>query len=147
MTETHLAEAPEFAATALPQARIPNRHRLLRWAYMAAGALLVGIGVLGVFLPLLPSTIFFLGAAACFGRSSPRAHRWLTTNRWFGKHLHNYQQEKGATIPAKMFSIGSLWLGIGITEYFFLENLWLRLALLAIAAAVTTHLIRLRTIR
>lgn len=147
MTETHLAEAPEFAAPSPPLARTPNRHRLIRWVLMAAGVLLVGIGVLGVFLPLLPSTIFFLGAAACFGRSSPRAYRWLTTNRWFGKHLHNYQKEKGATLPAKAFSIGSLWLGIGITEYFLIENTWLRLALLIIAVAVTTHLLRLRTIQ
>jgi len=146
MTETHLAEASQLPELPSVQLRTPNRHRLIRWALIASGSVLVGIGVLGVFLPLLPSTIFFLGAAACFGRSSPGAYRWLTTNRWFGKHLHNYHREKGATIPAKVFSIGSLWLGIGITEYFFLENLWLRLALLVIAAAVTTHLVRLRTI-
>ena len=146
MTETHLAEAPPFAEHPAVQLKTPNRHRLIRWALIAAGSVLVGIGVLGIFLPLLPSTIFFLGAAACFGRSSPRAYHWLTTNRWFGKHLHNYHREKGATIPAKIFSIGSLWLGIGITEYFFIENLWLRLALLVIAAGVTIHLLRLQTI-
>lgn len=145
MTDTHVAEAP-FAETPAVQLRTLNRHRLIRWALIAAGSVLVGIGVLGIFLPLLPSTIFFLGAAACFGRSSPGAYRWLTTNRWFGRHLHNYQRERGATVPAKLFSIGSLWLGIGITEYFFLENIWLRVVLLVIAVAVTTHLVRLRTI-
>jgi uncharacterized protein len=131
----------------VPELRAPSRHRLVRWALLAAGGLLVGIGVLGVFLPLLPSTIFFLGAAACFGKSSPAAHRWLTTNRWFGEHLHNYQSERGATVPAKVFSIASLWIGIGISEYFFIENMWVRVALLVIAALVTIHLVRLRTVR
>jgi uncharacterized protein len=125
----------------------PNEHRLVRWALMAAGALLVGIGVLGIFLPLLPSTIFFLGAAACFGRSSPTAYRWLMTNRWFGRHLHDYQREHGATISAKVTSIATLWIGIGASAYFFLDGLWVRLVLLVIAVLVTWHLVALRTIR
>ncbi len=146
MTETSLAEASDVTPPEI-EAQTPSRHRLVRWALMAAGAVLVGIGVLGIFLPLLPSTIFFLGAAACFGKSSPAAYRWLMTNRWFGKHLHDYHRERGATIPAKAMSIGSLWLGIGISQYFFVENTWVRLALLVIAIAVTIHLLRLRTIR
>ncbi len=146
MTQTRFDE-PADIPPPYPEVHPPSKHRLVRWALMAAGAVLVGIGVLGVFLPLLPSTIFFLGAAACFGKSSPVAHRWLMTNRWFGKHLHDYHREKGATIAAKVMSIGSLWLGIGISQYFFVENTWVRLGLLVIAIAVTIHLLRLRTIR
>jgi len=127
--------------------RAPSRHRLVRWLYIAVGSLLVGIGILGIILPLLPSTIFFLLAAGCYGKSSPGAYRWLTTNRWFGRHLRDYREERGATVAAKAYSVGSLWLGIGLTGYFVVEDLWIRLTLLGIAAAVTVHLVTLRTIR
>ena len=125
---------------------MPNRHRLVRWFFMGLGSVLVAIGILGVFLPLLPSTVFFLMAAACYGKSSPAAYRWLTTNRWFGRHLKDYREEKGATLTAKIFSIGSLWLGIGLSEYV-IDNLWLRLALVLVAGGVTAHLLMLKTIR
>jgi uncharacterized membrane protein YbaN (DUF454 family) len=140
-----LGEIADLGASqiALPA---PNRHRLVRWFFIALGSLLVGIGVLGIFLPLLPSTVFFLMAAGCYGKSSPGAYRWLTTNRFFGRHLKDYKEERGATLGAKAMSIGSLWIGIGLTEYF-VDQLWIRLALGLIAIAVTVHLVRLRTIR
>lgn len=124
----------------------PNRHRLIRWLYIALGSVLVGVGIVGIFLPLLPSTIFFLMAAGCYGKSSPSAYRWLTTNRLFGKELREYREEKGATIQAKIYSIGSLWFGIAVSEYL-IDNPWIRLTLVAIALAVTAHLLLLKTIR
>jgi uncharacterized membrane protein YbaN (DUF454 family) len=124
-----------------------SRSRLTRWALIAAGSLLVGIGVLGIFLPLLPTTVFFLGAAACFGKSSPGAYRWLTTNRYFGRYLRDYKEEHGATLATKLFSVGSLWAGIGLTGYLFRDVLWIDAILLAVAAGVTWHLLSLRTLR
>ncbi len=126
--------------------RAPSRHRLVRWLYIALGSLLVGVGVLGIFLPLLPSTVFFLLALGCYGKSSPSAYRWMTTNRLFGRHLREYREEKGATLQTKVVSIATLWIGIGASEYF-IDNLWIRLGLVAIALGVTTHLVLLRTIR
>mgnify|MGYP001435547827 CR=1 FL=1 len=147
MAEPRVAEAhPTGPADSEEQLR-PNRHRLVPWALMAAGAMLVGVGVLGIFVPLLPSTVFLLGAAACFGRSWPAAYRWLMHNRWFGQHLRDYQQEKGATAGAKALSIGTLWLGIGASGYFVVDGLWVRAVLLVVAVMVTWHLLRLRTIR
>lgn len=128
--------------------RAPRRQAggLTRWAYIGLGSVLVGIGILGIFLPLLPSTVFFLGAAALYGRSSPRAYRWLTTNRWFGRHLQDYKEQRGATVGAKVWSIATLWVGIGVSEYF-IGVPWVQVLLVAIGVAVTIHLVTLRTIR
>lgn len=125
---------------------VQSSSRLTRIVLRIVGGLLVGLGVLGMFLPLLPTTIFLLGAAACFGKSSPGAYRWLTTNRVFGRHLREYREERGATLGTKVFSISSLWIGIGAAVYLVRDMPWLEVVLIAIAMAVTVHLLSLRTI-
>ena len=125
---------------------VQSSSRVTRIVLRIVGGFLVGLGVLGMFLPLLPTTIFLLGAAACFGKSSPGAYRWLTTNRVFGRHLRDYREERGATFGTKVFSIASLWIGIGAAVYLVRDMPWLEVVLIAIAMAVTVHLLSLRTI-
>ena len=129
------------------EASTPDRHRIVRWLFFSAGALLVGIGVAGILLPLLPTTVFFLGAAACFGKSSPGAYRWLTTNRVFGRYLREYKEERGAALGPQLWSVGSLWLGLGVTAWFFQETWWVEGILALVGIGVTWHLVALRTIR
>jgi uncharacterized membrane protein YbaN (DUF454 family) len=124
-----------------------SSHRLVRGLFFALGGLLVATGILGIFLPLLPSTVFFLMAAPCFSKSSPAAHRWLTTNRLFGRQLANYQDERGATNATKFVTLASLWVGIGLAGWSTGFNPWISLALFVIAAGVSAHIWRLRTIR
>jgi hypothetical protein len=135
----------DLAASQVVPARASNP--IVRVALMGAGSLLVAIGVIGIFVPLLPTTIFLLLAAACFGRSSPGAYRWLTTNRWFGRYLHDYKERRGATPLTKVTSVAALWLGIGAAAWFLSLPLWADFVLLAIAAAVTLHLVTLATLR
>jgi uncharacterized membrane protein YbaN (DUF454 family) len=145
MTEVVTGEMTDLVSSGARIA-VPSEKRLVRWVFISLGSLLVGVGVLGIFLPLLPSTVFFLMALGCYGKSSPSAYRWMTTNRLFGRHLRDYTEEKGATIATKVTSIATLWLGIGASEYF-IDNLWVRLALTGVALAVTSHLLLLKTIR
>lgn len=141
-----MSEITDLGASPIPALKRPSGHRLVRWLYIGLGSLLVAVGVVGIFLPLLPSTVFFLMAAGCYGKSSPSAYRWLTTNRWFGKELREYREEKGATVQSKLLSIATLWIGIGLSVYL-IDNLWVRLSLLGVALAVSAHLLKLNTIR
>jgi uncharacterized protein len=125
----------------------PSRSRTARVFYMGAGSMFVGFGVIGMFVPLVPTTIFLILAAACYGRSSPRAYRWLTTNRLFGEYLKNYQEHRGATVRHKIISIASLWIGIGATIVFAPTPWWVNILLLGIAVGVTWHLYAIKTIR
>jgi uncharacterized membrane protein YbaN (DUF454 family) len=129
----------------LPAGRVTNL--VVRWLLMGAGFLLVAIGVLGIFLPLLPTTVFFLLAAACFGRSSPSAYRWLTTNRFFGRYLRDYRERRGATLGTKLFSIATLWAGMGFSAFLLEPPIWVDAMLAAIALGVTWHLVSLKTLR
>lgn len=122
-----------------------NQNPVVRWILIISGFVLIGIGILGVFLPLLPTTIFFILAAWCFARSSAKFHNWLHHNRWFGKYLRDYSAEKGMTVKSKIFSILFLWAGIIISSVFLTDNLYIRILLLAIAVGVTWHISSLKT--
>jgi uncharacterized protein len=120
---------------------------VLRLVLLISGFVLVGIGVLGMFLPLLPTTVFLLLAAWCFARSSERFYKWVHYNRLFGKYIRDYQTGRGMTIRAKIFSISFLWLGILASAYWGTEKLFVRFLLLAIAIGVTWHLAVIKTNR
>ena len=105
------------------------------------GSFFVGLGILGIFLPLLPTTPFLLLAAACYIRSSRKFYTWLTGNRWFGVYIRHYQSGKGIPLKVKLFSIGLLWITIGISIAFITHLLAVRLILAAVALGVTVHII------
>jgi uncharacterized membrane protein YbaN (DUF454 family) len=119
--------------------------RFWRPLLISAGALLVAIGAIGIFVPLLPTTVFLLLAGVCFGKSSPGAHRWLMTNRLFGQMLRDYHEGRGATLQTKVTSIATLWLGLAVTMWF-VRTPWIDAGLVAIGIAVSVHLLRLRTV-
>jgi uncharacterized membrane protein YbaN (DUF454 family) len=110
------------------------------------GTLSLGLGVLGIFLPLLPTTPFLLLAAACYARSSPRFYHWLVHHHWLGGYIRDYRENHAIRLRAKVSAITLLWLTIGIS-IILVDPLWLKLLLGGIGIAVTAHLLSLRTIR
>jgi len=99
-------------------------------ALTAAGSISVGLGALGMFLPLLPTTPFLLLAAFCYARSSRRFYRWLMTNRFFGEYIRNYREGRGIPLKEKMLVMAVLWLTIGFSAGFVVSPLWGKLLLL-----------------
>lgn len=114
--------------------------RIFKPMLTAAGIVCVGLGVIGIFVPLLPTTPFLLLAAICFARSSPRLLHWLNHNRWFGSYIRNYREGRGIPRREKIVTIAALWLTIGISVIFFITMPWVKFLLIAIALAVTVHL-------
>jgi uncharacterized membrane protein YbaN (DUF454 family) len=121
--------------------------RLIRGMLIAAGSLFVGLAVLGIFLPLLPTTPFLLLAAACYVRSSRRFYNWLLNNRWFGNYIKNYREKKGVPLRVKLLSISLLWITILFSAAFVVDILLVRIILILIASCVTVHIFRIRTLR
>jgi uncharacterized membrane protein YbaN (DUF454 family) len=120
---------------------------ILRLFFIGAGTGCVALGVLGIFLPVLPTTPFLLLAAFCYARSSERLHRWLLTNRWFGDYLRNYHEGRGMRLRDKVLALVVMWTAIGWTVLNAVPAWWGKAVLLTIAIAVTIHLLRLRTLR
>jgi hypothetical protein len=119
--------------------------RLVSALWIAGGSLSVATGILGIFLPVLPTTPFMLLAAFCYARSSPRCHHWLLHNRWFGAYIRNYRAGRGMPIQQKTLTIAVLWVTIGATAIYALTTWWGRALLLAVASAVTIHLVCIKT--
>jgi uncharacterized membrane protein YbaN (DUF454 family) len=117
---------------------------LLRALLIVAGTFCVVLGVLGIFLPLLPTTVFLLLAAACYARSSERFYHRLVGHRWLGAYI---RQSRGMTRPQKAVTLAMLWVGLGATMIGTVEALWLHLLLVAIGAGVTIHVARLPAFR
>jgi len=117
----------------------------LRILLVVIGSLSVVAGVIGILLPLVPTTPFLLLAAWCFARSSPRFYGLLLGNRWFGPYIKNYRDGRGMTAGAKISTLIVLWIAIGFGAGFVAPMMWLRVVLVAIASGVTLYLLRLPT--
>jgi len=120
--------------------------RFIRRVWIGAGTLLVGLGTLGMFLPLLPTTPFLLLAAACYARGSKRFYNWLLSNRWFGNYIKNYRERKALPLRIKAFSIILLWATIGYSAVFAVNAPLVRVLLVGIAIGVTVHITLIRTL-
>ena len=118
---------------------------LTKYLYLASGFILVIIGVVGIFLPILPTTIFLILASACFIRSSPKANEWLRNHKILGMYIKNYQDKSGLTLKSKIINIILLWLMISVSAFLFTELWYIRLLLFLIAVGVTIHLLMVKT--
>ena len=112
---------------------------------MLAGLLSLALGIIGIFVPGLPTTPFVLLSAACFSRSSKKLYRWLMNNRWFGSAIRNYREHRAVSMKSKVISLVVLWITIGYTASFHTHHWSGRLLLLGIASGVTFHLMKIKT--
>ncbi|MDD4904210.1 MAG: YbaN family protein [Candidatus Bipolaricaulis sp.] len=112
---------------------------------IVAGALCVAVGVVGILLPILPTTPFLLLAAFLFARSSSRCHRWLLTNRLCGDYVRRYLEHRAMSRRHKIVTLILLWTGIGCSIALAVSALWLRLLLGVVAVAVTIHILAIRS--
>jgi len=119
------------------------RRRLL----IIAGTLFTAIGIVGIFVPILPTTPFLLLAAACYMRSSERFYNRLLHNRLFGAYLSNYLAGRGMPLRVKIWTIALLWATIGGTALFAVNHLAIRIVLILVAICVTVHIALLKTAR
>jgi len=121
--------------------------RTLRGILFIAGTIFLVLGLLGIFLPLLPTTPFLLLASACYARSSQRVHCWLLGNRWLGDYIKNYEQGNGIPLKAKLTMISLLWVSMLLSITFVLSDILLRSILILIGVCVTAYLVSIKTLK
>jgi uncharacterized membrane protein YbaN (DUF454 family) len=116
-----------------------------RWALLSLGVLSTGLGVIGIFLPLLPTVPLLLLAAFCFARSSRRLHLWLLRHKQLGPMIRGYLDGSGVTRRTKAYAIAMIWLTVPFSAFLFVPIMAVRILLLGIALAVSIYIYRLPT--
>jgi uncharacterized membrane protein YbaN (DUF454 family) len=96
----------------------------LKYLLIFVGLLFVALGLIGIILPGLPTTIFLIAAAACFAKSSPTLHNWLMYHQWFGPILYNWQQSRTIPRKAKILALLSMLMA-SVYTCFMIESIWL----------------------
>jgi len=108
-----------------------NKHRSLwvRFTFAALGTLFLLLGIIGVFMPILPTTPFLLLATTCYARSSRRFYNWLMNHPTFGSLIVEWRIYRSIPWRAKRVAIVMVILTFGSSILFFIIGGWLQLAL------------------
>ena len=123
-----------------------KRSEFKRHLYIVAGSIAIGIAVIGIFVPLLPTTPFLILAAFCYGRGSKRLYNMLLSNRIVGNYLRNYLEGKAMSVKAKILTLSMLWIVSGCTAALLTDSPIVRIVLFAVASGVTVHIALLRVV-
>ena len=112
---------------------------VVRYFLIATGWLSVTLGVIGIVVPLLPTTPFILLAAACFAKSSPRFHQWLLGHKFFGPIINSFKHGQGIPRHIKIRVIILMWITLSFSMLM-IKNVWVSIVLITMGIGLTTYL-------
>lgn len=116
-----------------------------KYLLISTGTISLSFGILGIFVPILPTTPFLLLSSFCYIRSSKRLYNWLINHRIFGHLIYNYLTYRAVERNAKIVSIVFLWIAL-LSSILLLSNIYIRIFLLVVGIGVSIHLLTLKTL-
>ncbi|EKE68756.1 YbaN family protein [Gallaecimonas xiamenensis] len=117
----------------------------LRYLFLLVGWLAIALGILGIALPVLPTTPFILLAAWCFAKGSPRCHQWLRSNRYFGQMVRDWEAQRGLRRRYRRRAVAMMLVTFSIS-LLLVPKIWLKIMLVTILVSVLIYLYRLPVI-
>lgn len=120
--------------------------RIKKVALIVLGSFSLLLGIIGIFLPLLPTTPLLLLAAGCYLRSSDKLYKALIRNKYLGSYIKNYQEKRAIPKNTKILAITLLWVSIGSSVIFLISKIFVRVIIITIASIVTIHILKLKTL-
>jgi uncharacterized membrane protein YbaN (DUF454 family) len=121
------------------------KNAILNKILVVTGTFFLIIGIIGIFIPILPTTPFLLLATACYARGSKKFYNWLINNKWFGEYIKNYKEGRGIPLFVKIISITFLWITIAFSTFVIVKNFLLQVIIIIIAIMVTIHILTIKT--
>lgn len=115
--------------------------------YSVTGTIALALGIIGIFVPLLPTTPFLLLSAALYFRSSPRLYAWLLHQKHLGPYIRNFREYRAIPLRAKIISISLIWITIGYCLFGIPLSPWVKIILFGIATGTTWHILSYRTLK
>jgi uncharacterized membrane protein YbaN (DUF454 family) len=120
--------------------------RIKKLSLILLGSVLLALGIVGIFMPLLPTTPFVIGAALCYSHSTSQIYNRIIKNRYFGPYIENYKTGVGISLRNKIQGVAALWI-ILLISAFILDSLVLKLIFIIVGVAVTAHILSIKTRR
>ncbi|MBR3758422.1 MAG: YbaN family protein [Bacteroidaceae bacterium] len=111
------------------------------------GSLSLFLGLLGIALPLLPTTPFLLLSATCYFHGSDKLYHWLMAHPTLGPYIHSFREEKAIPLRVKVVSVTMVWVTLLYCIFFVVNSLWIKLLLLFLAIAISWHILSYATRR
>ena len=115
--------------------------------YTIVGTTSLILGIIGIFLPLLPTTPFLLLTAAMYFRSSPRLYYWLIQQKYLGSYIRNFREHKAIPLHAKIVSVSLIWITLSYCAIWILPYIWARILFLILAISTTWHIVSYKTLK
>lgn len=125
-----------------PAGKENQKQGMARIIFIVIGMISLFLGILGIFLPVLPTTPFVLLSAYLFGRSSEKFHRYLYNHKIFGQIVRDFQDRKAIRRKNKIIALITMWVVILSSVIFFMPFWWAKVIVLCIGAGTTIYLIR-----
>ncbi len=123
-----------------------TKNSLLKKLYVVVGTISLFLGLLGIILPLLPTTPFLLLTAYFYSKGSEKFYNKLINNDIVGSYIKNFREGKGISSKTKLFSILTIWLAILSSVYFFDFAIAVKIVLVVIGFTVSLYLWSLKTL-
>jgi len=109
--------------------------------FITIGIISIVLGIIGIFVPGLPTTPFLLLSSWLFYKSSKRLHDALHRSKWLGKYIRRYESKQGVTLLSKLLSIGCMWTMINLSAFYAFENWHMRIVLFALGIVGTVSIL------
>lgn len=119
----------------------------MKWILTILGLLALGLGILGIFLPILPTTPLLLLAAALFLRSNRGLYDWLLNHPRLGPYIRNFMEYKAIPLKIKVLSVTLVWITLLNCAIFVADHWAFRLFFIVLAAAITVHILSYKTLK
>lgn len=122
-----------------------HKNRYVRIAFIVCGTLSFILGIVGIFLPVLPTTPFLLLSAYLYAKSSARFYNWMLNNRIFGKAIQEWHRDKSLPLKTKIVAISTLIITLGTSIFLFVPLVPVKILLALVGLAVAIYILRIPT--
>ena len=119
----------------------------MKYLFALFGSVSLALGIMGIFLPVLPTTPFLLLSAALYMRSSQRLYNWLMSHKHLGVYIRNFREYKALPLRVKIVSVTMVWATLFYCAFAVAKEWWMSTIFIAIALGVTIHILRFKTLK
>lgn len=121
--------------------------RAMKTLFIILGSISLALGIIGIFVPLLPTTPFLLLTAALYFKSSPRLYNWLLKQKHLGPYIRNFRENKAIPLRGKILCMVFMWGTMLYCIFFLIPYLWVKIILFLIAVGVSWHVLSYKTLK